>query len=252
MSVEPISARPYGSELKIAAVTAALQLMIQEAVDSVISGSVVQALHPRELENGDKRNGKINIFLYQVIPNAAWRNTEVTIRRRDPSDLDNRAKETVERIPQLPLNLYYLFSFYGDERTFLPQRLLGVAVQALHSAPQRLPKALADVPKYFDYLADSGLDFQLQHVERIKLNPVQLNLEELAKAWSVFFQVPYALSLAYEAATVLIETPPPAATRVVTTPRVRPFDERGPAWGENRSPIPPLDEATSDAPGGGR
>jgi hypothetical protein len=221
------------SELKIAAVTAALQLMLQEAVDQRISGTVVQATNPRELENGDKRSGKINIFLYQVTPNAAWRNAPVSIRRRDPADPENRAKETVESLPHVPLNLHYLFSFYGEDRTFMPQRLLGVAVQALHGAALRLPAALADVPKHFDYLADSGLDFQLQHVERIKLNPLQLNLEELSKLWSVFLQVPYALSLAYEAATVLIETTPRAPSRVVTTPQVQPFDERGPMPSES-------------------
>jgi hypothetical protein len=231
MSAELTSGQPPATELKIAAVTAALQLLLQEAVDQSISGTVVQATHPREVENGDKRNGKINIFLYQATPNAAWRNTEISVRRRDPSDLDNRAKETVERVPQVPLNLYYLISFYGDERTFLPQRLLGLAVQALHAAPRRLPAALADVPKHFAYLADSGLDFQLQYVERIKLNPLQLNLEELSKLWSVFFQVPYALSLAYEAATVLIETAPRTPIKVVTEPRVQPFDERGPMPG---------------------
>jgi hypothetical protein len=227
-----------GSELKIAAVTAALQLMLQEAVDQRISGTVVQTTHPRELENGDKRNGKINIFLYQVVPNAAWRNAPVSIRQRDPSDPDNRTKETVERLPQVPLNLHYLFSFYGEERTFVPQRLLGVAVQALQAAPQRLPAALADVPKHFDYLAGSGLDFQLQHVERVKLNPLQLNLEELSKLWSVFFQVPYALSLAYEAAAVLIETTARPPIKVVTTPRVQPFDERGPMPSDGPAGVP--------------
>lgn len=219
---------PASTELKIAAVTAALQLMLQEAVDARMSGAVVQAMHPRELENGDKRSGKINIFLYEAVPNAAWRNAPVTIRRRDPNDLENRAKETVEHVPHVPLNLHYLFSFYGEERTFLPQRLLGVAVQALHTAPQRLPAVLAEVPKHFDFLADSGLDFQFANVERLKLNPLQLNLEELSKLWSVFFQVPYALSLAYEAAAVLIEVGARPPIKVVTTPRVQPFDDRGP------------------------
>ena len=32
-----------------------------------------------------------------------------------------------------------------------------------------------------------------------------MNLEELSKLWSVFFQTPYALSIAYQASVVLIE-----------------------------------------------
>ena len=38
-----------------------------------------------------------------------------------------------------------------------------------------------------------------------KFTPISLNLEELSKLWSVFFQIPYTLSIAYMASVVLIE-----------------------------------------------
>ena len=50
-------------------------------------------------------------------------------------------------------------------------------------------------------------------VERVKFTQSPLSLEELSKLWSVFFQAPYALSVAYQATVVLIdgeENPSPA------------------------------------------
>jgi len=44
-----------------------------------------------------------------------------------------------------------------------------------------------------------------EQVESIKFSPLILNLEEMSKVWSVFFQTPYALSIANQATVVLIE-----------------------------------------------
>jgi hypothetical protein len=43
-------------------------------------------------------------------------------------------------------------------------------------------------------------------VEQIKFTPLAISLEELSKLWSVFFQTPYALSVAYQGTVVLIES----------------------------------------------
>jgi hypothetical protein len=52
-------------------------------------------------------------------------------------------------------------------------------------------------------------------IENVKLTPISLSLEELSNLWSVFFQVPYALSVAYEAAAVLIEPGTPREPGIV-------------------------------------
>jgi hypothetical protein len=39
----------------------------------------------------------------------------------------------------------------------------------------------------------------------VKLTPLPLSLEELSKLWSVFFQIPYNLSVAYQATVVQVE-----------------------------------------------
>ncbi|MCI0551854.1 MAG: Pvc16 family protein, partial [Anaerolineae bacterium] len=45
-----------------------------------------------------------------------------------------------------------------------------------------------------------------EQVELVKFSPIVLNLEELSKLWSVFFQTAYRLSVAYQASVVLIES----------------------------------------------
>jgi hypothetical protein len=44
-------------------------------------------------------------------------------------------------------------------------------------------------------------------IDLVRVSPLALNLEELSKLWSVFFQVPYTLSVAYQASIVFLEEP---------------------------------------------
>jgi hypothetical protein len=84
-----------------------------------------------------------------------------------------------------------------------------------------------------------------QEVELVKFTPLPLNLEELSKLWSVFFQTPYTLSLAYQASVVLIEeereTPQPALPvrdyNVYALPFRQPVIERVSAGGDPNQPI---------------
>jgi hypothetical protein len=43
-------------------------------------------------------------------------------------------------------------------------------------------------------------------IEQVKFTPLPLTVDELSKIWSTFFQTPYALSVAYQATVVLIES----------------------------------------------
>jgi hypothetical protein len=66
----------------------------------------------------------INVFLYQISPNAALRNQDLPTRTHDNKLL---------RKPQAAVDLHYLLTFYGDYSTLEPQRLLGAATLALHA-----------------------------------------------------------------------------------------------------------------------
>ncbi|MFN6165335.1 MAG: Pvc16 family protein, partial [Pseudanabaena sp.] len=54
----------------------------------------------------------------------------------------------------------------------------------------------------FPFLLDSDLADQIQ---QINIVPIDISLEDLSKAWSVFYQVPYVLSIAYRACLVIVE-----------------------------------------------
>ena len=54
----------------------------------------------------------------------------------------------------------------------------------------------------FPFLAASNLEVE---TETVKLTIMPLNLEELSKLWSVFFQSTYNLSVAFQASVVIID-----------------------------------------------
>jgi hypothetical protein len=122
------------------------------------------------------------------------------------------------------LDLHYLFTFYGDDATLVPQRLLGAVVSTLQAQPLLSTKNIQDAEAALGgVLAGSGLENQ---VERVRFTPTALSLEEFSKLWSVFFQVEYSLSVAYQASVVLIEsdlTPQQAPPVMVPNLYVLPF-----------------------------
>ncbi|HLF26602.1 MAG TPA: DUF4255 domain-containing protein [Anaerolineae bacterium] len=196
--------------LGVATVTATLSQVLQAAVQSDVPGATVKTLRPDGLADLTQEKG-INVYLYRVSPNAAWRNADLPTRRVDG---------TLAQRPQSALDLHYLLSFFGDEAQLEPQRLLGSALTALHAQPilarERIRQTISN--QVFSYLGDSDLADQ---VELVRFTPVPLSLEELSKLWSAFYQIPYALSTAYQASVVLLEaeaTPQPALP--VRTPQV--------------------------------
>jgi len=164
-------------------------------VGTDVPGATVTTLRPDDSSNGTPGTG-VNVYLYQVTLNAARRNADLPTRRDDG--------RVVQR-PKVALDLQYLLSFNGNEAQLEPQRLLGSVVRTLHTRPvltrQMIRDTVSDANNAF--LASSNL---ADEVELIKFTPGALSLEELSKLWSVFSQVPYTLSVAYQASVVLIES----------------------------------------------
>jgi hypothetical protein len=206
--------------LAVATVTAVLRDLLQEAAGAAVPGAVVTTRRPEAAHDGAQNKPSVNIFLYLVAPNPAWRNTEIEIRYPDPQAPQDRARQRVEKSAQLPLNLSYLFSFYGNEQELEPHRLLGSVVSALHVQPRLPAQAIQRAVERERYLHESDLAFQVAQIENVTLTPISLDLEQLSKLWSVFFQVPYALSTAYLASAVLIESAAPKKTGVVAERKI--------------------------------
>ncbi|MDW7725686.1 MAG: DUF4255 domain-containing protein [Candidatus Methanoperedens sp.] len=179
--------------LAVATVTETIRQMLQPGKD--VPGATVTTQRPDAA--GGAQGLRVNLYLYQVTPNAALRNDDLPNRRT--------GGELVKH-PKVALNLHYLLTFYGDEGNLEPQRLLGSVVRTLHARPvlthQMIRNTIANAGQNLG-LANSNLADQ---VELIKLTPISLSTEELSKLWSVFFQTPYNLSIAYQGTVVLIES----------------------------------------------
>jgi Pvc16 N-terminal domain len=181
------------NHLAIATVTATLQRILQQAVQSSVEGSRVTTTRP-ESNSGVPETG-INLYLYHIKRNPAWNNADTPGRQR-------RA-EMVKR-HQIAIDLYYVLTFYGNDGELEPQRLLGTTLQIFEDqniiTPKQIQEAVSDPS--FSFLSDSDLAEQL---ELICTEFVPISTDELSKVWSVFFQTPYALSVIYKVTVLLIE-----------------------------------------------
>src|SRR6185312_12322310 len=119
--------------LAIAAVTATLRNILFDALnnDPNMPPNPDVTVQPPDKAHDDKRIHFVNLFLYQVLPNAAWRNMDI------PQKI--RSGETA--MPPLALNLYYMLTAYSQDdnvdppaTSTLSHRLLGRAMSALYDS----------------------------------------------------------------------------------------------------------------------
>jgi len=176
--------------LAIAAVTATLRELIKRGVRDFLPNpdENVTTKPLDQARTGNATPDRINIFLYQTVPNAAWRNMDM------PRQV--RPGETGQ--PPLALNLHYLITAYGqgDEET-KSHRWLGRAMSVLHDHP------LLGAQEIRDALPDNS-ELQAQ-IERVRITPQSLSLEDMSKLWTTF-QTQYRISAAYQVEVVLIES----------------------------------------------
>ncbi|MBD2773380.1 DUF4255 domain-containing protein [Iningainema tapete] len=179
------------NSLAIAAVTATLTHLLHDGIILDLPGAIVTAKPPEKARNG--RNNQLNLFLYQTMPNAAWRNM----------DMASQVKPGETGQPPLALNLYYLITAYGeDEDDIKSHRLLGRAMSILHDFP------VLDATEIRDALPNNDLH---QQVERVRITPQPMSIEDMSKLWTMF-QTQYRISAAYQVAVVLIESQLPVKT----------------------------------------
>lgn len=177
--------------LAIAAVSCTLRnlLLAQMPLLDAELADLEVTLQPPDLARKGMTKAQLNLFLYQVAGNAAWRN------------LDNprQVRPGENAPPALALNLHYLITAYGrgdSDSDALSHRVLAAAMSTLHDHP------LLDADDIRSALPDNDLADQL---ERVRMTPLALGIEELSKLWTAF-QANYRVSAAYEATVVLIDS----------------------------------------------
>jgi hypothetical protein len=180
------------NHLAIATVTAALRLQLEKDLQAHLTGATATAIRPINPPSSSLPSPGVNVFLYQVTPNAALSNDALPSRRADG--------QLVQR-PVAALTLHYLLSFYGSEAKLEPQVALGIVAQSLQSRPVLSRDIIEQAISGTSGLTDSDLASSL---ERIRFLPTVTTLEDLTKLWSVF-NTPYVLSATYQGSVVLIE-----------------------------------------------
>jgi hypothetical protein len=189
------------NHLAIATVTASFAEILRSAARTVIPNADTE-ISTRRPDDPRTQNTppRINLYLYTVVPNAALRNADLPGRRSDGS--------LIQR-PQAAVDLHYLLTFYGNEGQYHSQRLMASVIASLHARPvlsQEAIRALIQSVQNPNHAQNVLITSDLaEQVELVRFSPMSLNLEELSKLWSVFFQTPYWLSIAYQASVVLIE-----------------------------------------------
>jgi Pvc16 N-terminal domain len=177
------------NHLAIATVSSALGNVVSSAVQGAVAGTSLRFGRPvPPAANGEKR---VHVYLFQITPNASLRNADLPSRG---SDFELSAR------PRAALDLHYLLTFYGDDEQLEPARMAGAVARDLHANPVLGRQALLDAS-----VADLGDSDLASAVERVRITPTSLSLDELSKLWSVLTQTPHALSLVYQVSVVVLD-----------------------------------------------
>jgi hypothetical protein len=197
--------------LAIASVTAVLRDLLNNGlidhdVSATLGNVTVSSMSPDRINvSAGNEPSQLNLFLYQVTPNASWRNVALPSRNGNGERISN---------PPLALNLHYLLTAYGA-LDLHAEILLGYGMQLLHEtpvltrnairtalAPPSLVGGTTSLPAQMQALFTSEL---AEQVEQIKIIPETPNTEEISRLWSAL-SAPYRPTAAYQASVVLIES----------------------------------------------
>jgi len=198
------------NSLAIAALTAGIKVMLEEALYDLVPSESITTRRPQEPDEADAPG--LNIFLFQTSPAAAHRNDDQPLRD---------ARGVLRNQPRAAIELHYLFSCSGKASEQMPERILGRVLTTLHAQPLLSPMRIRNITAAArandpnGAIALSDLD---ELAESIRFTQTALNLEELSKLWSVLLQTPYFLSAVYRCGVLYLSpdeelTPAPQVDR---------------------------------------
>ncbi|MDB9305189.1 DUF4255 domain-containing protein [Nodularia spumigena CS-591/12] len=194
------------NSLAIAAVTTTIRNLVARSITEELGSGIVTTRPPDKARNNGDNTNQVNIFLSQTLPNTAWRNM----------DLPSRVRPGETGHFPLALNLYYLITVYAqDNDDIISHRLLGEVMRVLHDYAILNPVDIRNA------LPDSDLHNQ---IERVKITPQNLNLEEISRLWMTF-QTQYRITVAYEVSVILIDSSLPVRTPLPVL--TRGFNDKG-------------------------
>ncbi len=186
------------NSMAVAAVTGALVNVLGKVTaprfpgEPELSDAEVTSL-PLDQMATDGTKNRLNVFLYSITPNAAWRGA-------DPA----RGQRLEDQRAPLAINLHYLITAYAKGNDdLLAHRLLGRAMSLLHDfAVISKISIAAAIATFKTQLTGSDLPNQ---VERLRISLQMLTIDEMSKLWTMF-QSKFRVSAVYQVTVVLIDS----------------------------------------------
>ena len=195
--------------LAIAAMTAVLESRIQGLIAANLVGFDTFVDHPK----GDDPAAGVYIKPYRIAPNPSLRNDDLPTRRPDGRPYKR---------PRLAIDVELMISFVGEADTYDAERLAGLVMTDLHARPVITTQEIGDFMSSLGgghVLASADLGDAL---ERVRLTPIPLSLEDLGRLWGMTGQSQYPLTVAYRAAVLLLDADiePVESLPVTQTPQI--------------------------------
>ncbi len=190
------------SPLSIASVTSVIKSVLENGLvmhgaTAVVGELAVTAMPPDRITTGADERSQLNIYLYRITPNTAW--------RAIPSDA---TRTNGARAVPLSLDLHYLLTAYG-ERDYHAETLLGSAMELLHQTPVLTHETIAPTLASLAERSGSGASVfadVIDSIDQITLSPEFLSMEDLTKLWSAL-QARFRLSATYQASVLMRAAP---------------------------------------------
>ena len=200
------------SHTAIAAVSRTLRTLL---LDRMVTGAAV-TLAPPDVEVTGVDGARVNLYLMQVIENAALKNQEIP----------GQGHPAAYGHPPLSLDLRYLVTTHSamenqEEADLNAQTILGDAMRVMNDFGNRIDQ-LAIVNPVAGTPGDPILDPDLtREFERLKIVLHPASLDDITKVWSAVSGTNFRRSVVYEVTVVQIETPAPRrAPQPVETRRI--------------------------------
>jgi hypothetical protein len=177
----------------VAAATVAFADRLHALIGEAVPGARVTMVDPssESLRTGD---AIVNLYLFRTMRDGATSNRDLPTRGGAGQPMAS---------PTLMLQLDYMISFFGEEARLDPQRLLGLVAGGLNATPYlergNLRAAAAATPWLGAPPGATG--------ERLRIVPMDLSPEAMARIWSDFVHAPYQLSQFYTVSPVALEVP---------------------------------------------
>ncbi len=206
------------SHTAVAAVSRTLRTLLR---DRMVTNALV-TLAPPDVELINISGPRVNLYLMQVIENAALKN----------QDMPGRGHPAAYGHPPLSLDLRYLMTTYSaienqEESDINAQTILGDAMRVMHDFGNRIDElkitktAAGAIGKP---ICDEDLWMEFERL-RIVLHPA--TLDDITKVWSAVSGTNFRRSAIYEVTVIQIETPlvrprpSPVETRRIITAQLR-------------------------------